>query len=376
MKKILIAADTYVPKIDGIMRFLSEIIPRLKHEYDITLLVPDYHQSWHEKEVRLKLSHMIKLSGYATMALSLSNINKIRHAVKEADTIFIQGPALISLCAAYFGRKYHKHVLWYVHLMIWELYEKHLPRWTRWLLVPLIKRLVTAGYKKCDVLIVPYKKLVRELEAMGIGTRKTVINLGADTALFIPAENKQQAKEKLGIDPAATVIGYVGRVSKEKNISVLLEAVARLQEYKLTTLIVGSGAESEMNAVKETKNTLTPGFVKDVVPYYQAMDIFVMPSLTETTSLATLEAMACGVPVITTRVGFLREYVRRDYNGLLFPKGNTFTLMLQLRKLIKNSDMRLKMGENARATALSFSWDNTAKRIKKILEENDGNKKS
>ena len=367
MKKILIAADTYAPKIDGIMRFLSELIPRIKEEFDITLLVPDYHHSWHHKEVRLKLSRIIKLSGYATMALSLSNLKKMRHAIKEADTIFIQGPALISLAAAFLGHRYKKQVIWYVHLMIWELYEKHLPRWPGWLLIPFVRKLIIAGYKRCDLLIIPYRSLVQELETLGIKTKKVVIPLGVDTKLFTPIANKTEQKQKLAIDPSSTVIGYVGRISKEKNISVLIEASKRLQEFNTTLLIVGSGAENDMAALKQNKNTITPGFVKDVVPYYQAMDIFVMPSLTETTSLATLEAMACGVPVVTTRVGFLREYVHKDYNGLLFPKGNEFTLVLQLKKLITSPEIRQKMGENARATALGFSWDHTAKRLKEVL---------
>jgi len=105
------------------------------------------------------------------------------------------------------------------------------------------------------------------------------------------------------------------------------------------------------------------------VPYLQAMDIFVMPSLTETTSLATLEALACGIPVITTKVGFLPEYVIKNYNGLYFPRGNAFNLKIQLKKMIHRSNLRKTMGQNARKIIEEFSWDKTAEKIKKIIEK-------
>ena len=58
MKKILIVADTYLPKIDGIVRFLTEVVPRLD-SVDITLLVPDFGKSWNDKEIRLPVSRIM-----------------------------------------------------------------------------------------------------------------------------------------------------------------------------------------------------------------------------------------------------------------------------------------------------------------------------
>ena len=368
-KKILIVADTYAPRVDGIMRFLHEVLPRIADDFAITLLVPDYGVSWTFNERKVKLSRIVRLAGYQSLQLSLRNLRTIRDAVKEADTVFIQGPALISVLALHYARNYHKTALWYIHLILWELYEKNLPRLLRRPAIPLFKRLVLSWYNTCDALIVPYKSLVRELTQLGITTKKDVARLGVDSELLRPPEDKAAAKQALGIPPNRIVVGYVGRISREKNVEVLVEAVQRLQQdYPITLLAVGSGTEHMMKLFENTKNTVLPGFVRDVERYYQAMDIFVMPSLTETTSLATLEAMACGVPVVTTKVGFLKEYVIKNHNGLLFPRGNVYTLVLQLHKLIRRKRLRRYMGVNARQTALQFSWDKTAARIKGILE--------
>jgi L-malate glycosyltransferase len=98
------------------------------------------------------------------------------------------------------------------------------------------------------------------------------------------------------------------------------------------------------------------------------MDIFVMPSLTETTSLATLEAMSCGLPVIATKVGFIKNYLVKDHNGLFFPRNKSTVLALKLQKLIDNKELREKLGKNARKTiAYSFSWERSINKIKRIL---------
>ncbi len=369
-KKILIVADTYFPKIDGIMRFLQEIVPRINDDFDITLLVPNFGKSWNEhNEIKLKVSNLIKLSGYQSMSLSPANVIKIKKAVKEADVVFVQGPALISAFSIYLAKKYHKTVIYYIHLILWELYEKNLPKMLRIIASPMLKRFTTSWYNKCNLLIVPYKSLIQELNDLGVTTKKEVVRLGVDTHVFHPPKDKSEAKQMLGIDPSYTVIGYVGRISKEKNISVLLEAAKRLQpQFKIMLLVVGSGTKGEMRKFLKSKNTMLPGFQNNIAPYYQAMDIFVMPSFTETTSLATLEAMSCGVPVITTKVGFLKEYVIRGYNGLLFPRNNAYALTLLLKKLLMKKKLRQKMGANARKIATAFSWDKTAHRIKEILQ--------
>ena len=95
-----------------------------------------------------------------------------------------------------------------------------------------------------------------------------------------------------------------------------------------------------------------------------------MPSLTETTSLATLEAMASGLPILSTKVGFIQRYIIRNYNGLFFAKDNPPMLALKLEQLRKNQALREELGTNARKTsAYSFSWERSINRIIRILSQ-------
>ena len=108
----------------------------------------------------------------------------------------------------------------------------------------------------------------------------------------------------------------------------------------------------------------------NVIPYLQAMDMFVMPSLTETSSLATMEAMSCGIPPITTPVGYVKEYVIDRENGMIFPFKNSLVLSMKIEILLKDEEYRLYLGRKARETIeKQFNWDKTVEGIKKVLEK-------
>ena len=108
----------------------------------------------------------------------------------------------------------------------------------------------------------------------------------------------------------------------------------------------------------------------NVIPYLQAMDIYVLPSLTETTSLSTLEAMSCGCAVISTKVGLVKRYIKDKVNGSFFPKGNASALKVKLSWLVENPDIRTELGRNARETVKAkFNWERTEIGIRKALED-------
>ncbi len=81
-----------------------------------------------------------------------------------------------------------------------------------------------------------------------------------------------------------------------------------------------------------------------------------------------MEAMSCGLPVIATKVGYVKEYIVDKQNGMFFPKNNDLVLSLKIEQLINNKKMRERLGNNARKTALKkFNWDRTSERIMEVL---------
>lgn len=374
--RLLIAADTYFPKKDGVVRFLKETVDRLSANFNVTLIVPNFEKRKIEVKkgkttiIKLPTSRFVNITGYSAVKFSFKSRRLIKQSIQETDYVFVQDLAPIGSWAIKYAQQFKKPLLAYIHQINWEQVPSLLPKIIRPFVRSFIKKFSIRKYNRCDYILVPYETLGQELAAAGIQTKREVISLGIDTETFKPSENKVESKLNLRLNPSHKIIGYVGRISDEKNLDTLLETFNQLQgQYPIYLLIVGGGPKQKIRRFENNKNTKVTGFVSRVVPYLQAMDIFVMPSLTETTSLATLEAMACGVPVITTKVGFLQEYVIKNFNGLLFPKGNSYNLKIQLKKLLENPKLRKILGKNAREIAQTFSWDNTASGITAIIKK-------
>ncbi|HIH11482.1 TPA: glycosyltransferase family 1 protein [Candidatus Woesearchaeota archaeon] len=366
--KLLLIADTYYPKVDGTLKFMEEFLQRSRHDFEISLLVPDFGIRKGNNITYVETSKYLNISGYPSIKLSFKNISLIKKTIKEADLVFIQGPALLSYISIYYSSKLGKKTLFYLHTISWELFQQFAPPFLNKLLYAFVKRMSTALYNRCDELLVPYPELKDHLTANGVKTSINIAKLGVDIDLFSPPKDSHAMRKKLHLPLKEKIIGYVGRVSKEKNVTVLRQAFHKLASKNTHLLIVGDGPEDQIVPFRTTSRCTVTGFVNNVQDYLQAMDIFVMPSLTETTSLTTLEAMASGLPVIATKVGFIKEYISKDYNGIFFPKNSSSFLAVKIEKLLKSPVLRQKLGQNARKTIVySFSWDRSINRIKRIL---------
>jgi len=367
--KLLLVADTYYPKVDGTLKFIEEFMKRAQDNFEISLLVPDYGTHRGKKVHYINMSKIWKVSGYANLKFSFSNLKKMKTAIQEADLVFIQGPGMISYLSIHYARKFDKKIFFYLHTLSWELFEKFFPTFFKKPLSYLIKRLSIALYNRCDEILVPYHELKEQLEQEGVRAEVTTARLGVDIDIFNPSTDKRASKEKVHLHPDQKVIGYVGRISKEKNTDLLLEAFQKIEDQEnVFLLLVGDGPEKQTKQFKEIKNCRVTGFVYNVQDYLKAVDVFVMPSLTETTSLATLEAMSTGIPVIATRVGFIKNYIIKNHNGLFFPRNSSSMLSVKIAQLVKDRELREKLGHNARKTvAYGFSWERSINRIKRIL---------
>lgn len=371
--KLLLVADTYYPKVDGTLKFVEEFVKRAQDSFELSLLVPDLGQRHSNKTVDkvtyVQPSRFLQMSGYPSMKLSVHNFHRIKQAVQDADLIFIQGPALISYVSIYYAHRYHKKSIFYLHVISWELFAKFVPPLFSRLVQSITRKISIFFYNRCTLIIVPYLDLQHVLLHAGVNIPITVARLGVDIDLLTPPRSKRESKLQLQLDPGKLIIGYVGRISKEKNITTLFNAFCKLKEQqKVFLLMVGDGPAEQLEKFKSLPNCRVTGFVPNVQEYLQAMDIFVMPSLTETTSLATLEAMSCGLPVIATKVGFMRHYIVKGHNGFFFPRGSAAMLAAKLEKLITDAQLRETLGRNARRTiAHSFSWERSINKIKHIL---------
>jgi len=369
MKKLLIATDCFLPRWDGIARFLNEIIPSLKEHFEITVLAPAFPGESHDMGVRVVRFPLYYFSlGDFTPAYATTRV--IRKEVEAADIVFTQTIGPIGAKTIRIASKKKKPIVAYTHSLEWELVTHALAKYNMLRAVSerIVSRMLRQYYNSCDLLIVPSEETAGLLSTRGVTTKKEVIYMGVNTTKFSQGD-KRAAKKKFGLSQFR-VIGYSGRLAREKDLGTLLQAFKRISrtEENVKLLIVGGGIESIKKEFQDQRHVIVVGPQDNVIPYLQAMDIYVLPSLTETSSLATMEAMSCGVCCVVTKVGSMSKYIIDKENGMFFPKQNPTVLALKLKWLLKNEKIRSKIGEQARETIVKyFPWEQTAQKIKEQL---------
>lgn len=369
-KKLLIASDCFLPRWDGIARFLAELIPKIKDDYEITVVAPDFNGSRINipgvRIVRIPV-HKFTWGDFPPAKFKFRIIKKL---VRENDIVFSQSIGPVGALAIIYAKRFKKPIISFIHSIEWELVPKSASRFM-FFMSNVVKGIARWLYNKTSLLLVPSDDTCSHLRQAGIKTPMETVHLGVDTKKFSPAQSKEEAKKKATINPDFIIIGFSGRVGREKDLGTLYRAfsVVRKKHENARLLIVGKGLELK-NIFDSMDDVIHIPISNNVQDYLRAMDIFVLPSLTETSSLATMEAMACGLPVIATDVGHLKNYIDDSKNGYMFPKKDYEILANKLEKLIVNESLRKGIGLMARKTIeTKYPWEKTVKEIKRCLDK-------
>ena len=210
-----------------------------------------------------------------------------------------------------------------------------------------------------DFFVCPSREIEQELVNSGFSRgRIRLIPNGVDTESFVPAdaEGKKELKNRLGLPPVPVAV-YVGRLERGKGLDVLLKAwrelLARGRDVRL--LIVGEGTLKEellnLAAVLQIeKNVDFAGRVEEVGGYLRSSDMFILPSFGEGMSVAMLEAMACGLAVISTDIGGTREVIENRRNGILVQAGSMEELCGAIGSVLADGAFACAIGNAARKT--------------------------
>ena len=218
----------------------------------------------------------------------------------------------------------------------------------------IYNKLDICALRLCKTIIAVSDDIKSELVRSGIrDSRISVIpnavnsNLDQDELLVF----RHKKRNSLDIEPDDFVVGYLGRLSKEKGLNYLIKAIEELRDEMVPVklLIVGDGPErhalEQMVKDRELDScVIFAGFQEDTENWFAALDVFVLPSLTEGTPMALLEAMGIGVPVIASAVGGVPKVVTDEINGFLVSAGQFEILCDRIKILKNNPDLYKKIG--------------------------------
>jgi len=206
-------------------------------------------------------------------------------------------------------------------------------------------------YEELDVVTVPSHTALVRIRKAGFSGEGIVISNGIDLKQFSPVcEDDLFARHLL---PKGPKMLYVGRLDREKNVAFAIRAFAKVAE-NINGYFVIAGSGSEENKLRYLARELGvegrivfTGFVPacNLPALYRAVDVFVMPGTAELQSIATMEAMATGLPIIAADAMALPELVRDGVNGLLFQPFDQTSLVHCMEATLSNAALRGRLGQ-------------------------------
>ena len=237
---------------------------------------------------------------------------------------------------------------------------------TRWLYQSATRQIVTTGERLREQLIRDHG--FRPESIVSVPT-------GIDLARFAPAD-RAQAKTRLGLDPSLACIGIVATLRSWKGHRYLVEAFAGLKRKDARLFVIGDGpgwgnlkqqvAQSGLDA-----RVLMPGNQDDVAQWLQAMDVFALPSYAnEGVPQALMQAMAAGVPVISTPVGSIDELVQHEETGLMVPPQDANALRDAIERLLEDRELGQRLAQAARERVrLGYSREHMLDSMEAVFRE-------
>lgn len=215
-------------------------------------------------------------------------------------------------------------------------------------------------YGNCIHTYVPSESMIAGLGKQGITEGLRIWARGIETEVFNPTKRDYAWRHKYGIADDEVVVSFVSRLVWEKEMRTLRSVFNELHKRnpKIKTVIVGEGpAGEELKATMPS--TLFAGYQKgeNLARIYASSDVFMFPSITETFGNVTLEAQACGVPVVVANAQGNKSLVEHGYNGFLITPKDVAEFTDRILLLTTNSDLRKTMSSNAVKFSAKFTWD-------------------
>ncbi len=362
--RIAVFTESYEPIVNGVSVFVATLRDELERRgHQVFIFAPRFqgHTDEHPRVFRWPARHTPLMRDYPFPKLMAPAIWPEFESL-DLDVVHTQTPFVLGAAGGRWARRLGIPFVSTNHTLYTE-YLHYAPIRPRGLTKLFLVRLMKWYYSGCDAVVVPSEPVKKILSGYGVTNRIEIIKTGVVAAAPVSLEERRRIRMELGVDGDDTLLLYVGRIAREKNLDMLLRAFAsvRVAAPQTRLLLVGGGpALGEVKAqaaglgLQDSVQFL--GMLKrsEIDPLYAAADMFVFPSTTETQGIAICEAMSAGLPVVAVNAGGIPENIQPGVDGFLTDDdSNAFAERVEF--LIRNQGQRSLMAASARANAASFS---------------------
>jgi glycosyltransferase involved in cell wall biosynthesis len=361
--KIAYFTDTFIPEINGVTNTLSRLPGYLeKQDIQYAFFAPEYPRGTERPEAPgCKRIHRFKgittvFSPESSLALPPAKEIARRCDSFKPDLVHV----VTELGIGYQGMKYARSRGLPLVMSYHTDYCKYLRYFHLGFLKAPLEKYLAWFYAFAHIILAPSKHTLEELfrkqyRNLGIWSR------GIDTASFSPQFRSPDLRRRLGVD-GKFVFLYVGRLSPEKGLDMLLRAAGEIENRfpgKSSFVFTGGGPYGDIIRRKGLPNVVLTGFKtgRSLSELYASADCFAFPSETETFGNAPLEALASGLPVAGVSGGGVTEFLFHGRNALLCAGGDYAGFAENLAAIMNNAPLRQRLSENGEKLARSRNWD-------------------
>jgi len=358
-------------KHGGISRYVAELAERFVREHETHLLTTKYDYKVENLVVHKK--PMIEKPLWLQIASNAYYNTKYAKKLKEKfdiDIVHSNGSESL-FCDVLTMHSCHK--AWVKYYRSWDLFRNvaGFISPVNKVVLSVERKVIEKGSKK--IIAVSEGVKMEILENYNVPEDKiVVIPNGVDLDEFKPDKVKRRKiREMHGIADDEIVLMFSGYEFRRKGLEYIIKALPQVKD-DVKLLVVGKDNPEPYKKLASklgvSNKIIFAGFVPDISEYYAASDIFVFPTSYEAFSLATLEAVASGLPILATKVNGTEELIMDGYNGFYIKKEPN-DIAEKINLFIESDSLRKQMSRNARKTAEKYSWDKIAKRTVKVFEE-------
>lgn len=382
--KVLIVTDVYFPMVGGVPVSIRQLSQELSyHGNEVHILAPSSTvRNVTTKEGAVVVHKIASVTLHKKRGIRLSiDVVRIGQLIKklQPDIIHIMTPGTTTQTAIIVAKSMGVPVVGTAHVIANNLLTPwHLSKTVEKPMEYFLNKQIIGLFKQLDFVITPSHIAAQFFQKIGFKKPIQAISNGIYLQKF--QQQSEKAKEvlrkKLSLPNKQTLL-YVGRLDKEKRVDILLKAVAKVQDIcDIHTVIVGKGMEaSTLSALakrlKITDKITFVGYLSDdeLPTIYQLANIFIMPGDAELQSIATLEAMASGLPIIAADAIALPQLVHNGKNGYLFRPNNPLDLANAIQKLANDKVMQVSMGKKSKDMVAEHDMRFVVKQMQSVYKQ-------